>query len=181
LHRIFICGENRFDLCLAHFTEMLQRGHFARRRFVQHEEDVLAVGPLFHFTFDDLGKMRGRDVLHGIVLIYDNRHVVRETGGQGKCYPNSQTENPFALHSPAPLRPKGTACGLEILVKKLSKVTGVTIRATGIQALDSGRVSESHDVVAAIHVDDFASNTGAGIRGEEHACATDFGYIDITL
>jgi hypothetical protein len=49
---------------------------------MEHEDDVLAVRPLSHFTFENLGQMSGRDVLNRIVFIDHDRHVVRETGSQ---------------------------------------------------------------------------------------------------
>src|SRR5258707_13568335 len=43
------------------------------------------------------------------------------------------------------------------------------------------RTSEPHDVIPAIHVDDFASDARTGVRSKKHSGAPDFGHIDVAL
>src|SRR5258708_36208909 len=59
------------------------------------------------------------------------------------------------------------------------RLTNPTLRqaspATGNWRLRPG--SKSHDVVAAIHVDDFAGHATAGVGGEEDSGRADFSYF----
>ena len=95
---IFAQGKQGFDLRFAHFAEMLQGRHLTRRRVVQYQNHILAVGPLPDFPFKNLGQMCGRDVLNRIVFIDHDRHVVCKAWSQRQHRPRTQTKNVPRLH-----------------------------------------------------------------------------------
>src|SRR5258706_11140787 len=55
--------------------------------------------------------------------------------------------------------------------------TGDTEAHRGRTSGTDNWISKSHDVVAAIHVDDFAGHATAGIGGEEDSGRADFSYF----
>ena len=72
-------GHKTLPLGGAHFVQPLQRLGFARRIFVKHQDDVLAIGPLLDFSANNFGQMHGGDVFDWVVLVDHHGGVVGET------------------------------------------------------------------------------------------------------
>ncbi len=75
---------------------------------------------------------------------------------------------------------KGTPGDAGVFVTNLSTaVTGVTSVAPNT-AIRIGLL-EAHNVISAIHVDNFACDAGTGIGGQEYSRAAYLGYVYIAL